>query len=117
MDFNFILYMNKIFHLVILLVSLLINQCSAATCLELNPSKKSTCHDKTVANSGKYCCYYKAKANGVTGTTCFELTKDQKENIKDYIDQVEKAGVSVKSLDCKSSFIEFGLLSLIFLLL
>ena len=109
--------MNKIFHLVILLVSLLINQCSAANCPEANPSKKSTCHDKTVANSGSYCCYYKAKANGETGSICLELTKDQKENIKDYIDQVEKSGVSVKSLDCKSSFIEFGLLSLIFLLL
>ena len=108
--------MNKIFHLVILLVSLLINQCSAA-CPEVNPSKKSTCHDKTVANSGSYCCYYKAKANGETATMCIELLKEQKEKIDDYIGQVEKAGVSVKSLDCKSSFIEFGLLSLIFLLL
>jgi hypothetical protein len=109
--------MNKIYRLVILLVSLINILCTPTTCIEANPSKKSTCHDKTVANSGEYCCYYKAKANGVTGTTCFELTKDQKENIKDYIDMVEKAGVSVKSLDCKSSFIEFGLLSLIFLLL
>ena len=109
--------MNKIFHLVILLVSLLINQCSAATCHEVNPSKKSTCHDKTVANSGSYCCYYKAKANGETATMCIELLKEQKEKIDDYIGQVETAGVSVKSLDCKSSFIEFGLLSLIFLLL
>ena len=109
--------MNKIFHLVILLVSLLINQCSAATCHEVNPSKKSTCHDKTVANSGTYCCYYKAKANGETGTMCIELLKEQKEKIDDYIDKMEETGVSVKSLDCKSSFIEFGLLSLIFLLL
>jgi len=109
--------MNKIYHLVILLVFLLNIQLSASTCVEANPSKKSTCHDKTVANSGSYCCYYKAKASGVSGTSCIELTKDQKDNIKDFIKEFEKSGVDVKSLDCKSSFIEFGLFSLIFLLL
>jgi hypothetical protein len=109
--------MNKIYRLVILLVSLINILCTPTTCIEANPSKKSTCHDKTVANSGEYCCYYKAKANGVTGTSCFELTKDQKDKIKDFIKEIEKTGVKVKSLDCKSSFMQLGLFSLIFLLL
>jgi len=109
--------MKKIYLLIILLVSLINIQYSSSACIEANPSGKSTCHDKTVANSGSYCCYYKAKANGETATACIELTKDQKDNIKDYIKQLEKSGGSVKSLDCKSSFIQFGLFSLIILLL
>ena len=109
--------MKNIYHLICLLVLLLNIQYSSPICAEANPSGKSTCHDKTVANSGSYCCYYKAKANGATGTVCLELTKEQKDNIKDYIKQIEKAGADVKSLDCKSSFIQFGLFSLIILLL
>ena len=49
-------------------------------------------------------------------TTCIELSKEEKENIKEAIKEAEKGGADIKSLDCKSSFIEFGLLSLMLLL-
>ena len=104
----------------ILLVSLLNIQYSNSSCVEvgLNPSKESHCHDQTQSNSGTYCCYYKVKAHGVTVTSCLPLTKDQKDKIDDTISNLEKTtSVTVESLDCKSSFIEFGLFSLIFLLL
>ena len=109
--------MKKTYHLLILLVSLLNIQYSNSACIELNPSKASNCHDKTVANSGTYCCYYKIKSHGVSAASCLELPKEQKDKIDDYIKNIETSGISVESLDCKSSFIEFGLFSLIFLLL
>jgi hypothetical protein len=108
--------MNKIYYLAILLVLLLNIQLSVSVCVQANPTKKSTCHDRTPAYAD-FCCYYKVKASGVTVTSCLELTKDQKDKIKDFIKEIEKTGVKVKSLDCKSSFIQFGLFSLIFLLL
>ena len=102
----------------ILLVSLLNIQYSNSACIELNPSKASNCHDKTVSNSGTYCCYYKVKALVATADSCLELTQQEKDNIDDTIKNLEKTtSVTVDSLDCKSSFIEFGLFSLIFLLL
>ena len=109
--------MNKIYYLAILLVLLLNIQLSVSACVEVNPSKKSTCHDKTVANSGYYCCYLKQKFQGETFEMCSELSKEDKENIKEVIKEAEKEeDVDIKSLDCKSSFIEFGLLSLMLLL-
>lgn len=111
--------MIKIYQLFILLVSLYIY--SSNDCEQEDVSKKSVCHDKTVKDSGKYCCFIKAKANGKTSSACVSLTKEEKENIKKTIEEWEKAadvsGAKIKSLDCKSSFIELGLISLIFLLL
>ena len=108
--------MKKIYQTIIFLVSLLFIHSSEDKCYEINPSNKSTCHDKTVANSDIYCCYLKQKFLGETVTTCIELSKEEKENIKEAIKEAEKGGADIKSLDCKSSFIEFCLLSLMLLL-
>ena len=107
--------MKKIYQILILLISLL--YIYSESCEEINVSKKSTCHDKTVESSGEFCCYIKSKYNGETATGCISLLKENKDNIKDFIKEMEKQGGKVKSLDCKSSFIEVGLFSLIFLLL
>ena len=85
--------------------------------MKKNASKRSICHDKTEANSGFFCCYLKSTYNGNTATECMEFTKEEKDNIKKTIEELESFGGEVKSLDCKSSFIELGLFSLIFLLL
>ena len=107
--------MKKLYQILILLVSLL--YIYSNSCEEENVSKKSTCHDRIVESSGKFCCFFKYKYDGDTKSGCFLVSKEEKENIKDYIKELEKSGGKVKSLDCKSSFIEFGLFSLIFLLL
>jgi hypothetical protein len=77
--------MKKIYQTIIFLVTVLFIHSSDDNCYELNPSKKSTCHDKTVANSDIYCCYLKQKFLGETLTTCIELSKEEKENIKEAI--------------------------------
>ena len=107
--------MKRIYQITILLVSIL--YIYSDDCISVNPSGKSDCHDKSDKSGSSFCCYYKIKVNGQTSTTCLPLTKEVKEKIKDYIKTAKNTGVEVESLDCKSSFIGFGLLSLIFLLL
>ena len=109
--------MKKIYQIVILLVSLLyINSSSDCNGIE-NPSR-SECHDLSSADNGEYCCFYKYNYKGTTYTTCLLLDKSEKDNINKCIDTIEtEDDVSIKSLDCKSSFIELGLFGLIFLLL
>ena len=111
--------MKKIYQIIILLVSLLYIYTSTDYCDidDGNVSKKSTCHDRTIESSGDYCCYLKYKYNGETYSICSLLDKEEKENIKDTINDYKSQGTDVKSLDCKSSFIELGLFSLAFLLL
>lgn len=111
--------MKKIYQLVVLLVSLLYIYSSEDNCYEEDVSKKSKCHDKTVKDSGYYCCYIKSKDNDGTYAGCIELSKEEKNDIKKYIEEIEseEGEGDIQSLDCKSSFIELGLFSLIFLLL
>ena len=109
--------MKKINQLIILLISILYIY-SSGICLEEDVSSKSTCHDQTNESADLYCCYLKAKFDGETGTGCIPLSKAQKDDIGSYIKNMEKTSdADVKSLDCKSSFMELGLFSLIFLLL
>ena len=119
MTLTFIFKMKKVYQIIILLVSLLyINSSTDPYCEDENVSKKSICHDQTVANSGEYCCYIKGKYKGETYTGCTSLSQAQKNDIDKTIDEIEDDdGGSITSLDCKSSFIELGLFSLIFLLL
>lgn len=108
------------YQIIILLISFLyINNSSEDDCFEMDPSKKKVCHDKTVSNSGYYCCYikYKSKGNGQTYTLCSELSSEEKKDIDKAIEELESEGADVKNFDCKSSYLELGLLSIIFLLL
>ncbi len=109
--------MKSIYQIIILLVSLLyIN--SSSDCNDIENPSRTECRTYTSADDGEYCCYYKVKYQGNTYTRCLLLDKTEKDDINKFIDQLEKEDdVSVKSLDCKSSFIELGLFSLIFLLL
>jgi hypothetical protein len=110
--------MKKLFPIIIFLISVwYIYSSSDPLCEGENVSKRNICHDQTQENSGFFCCYYKSTYNGDTATGCTELTKSQKENIKKTIEDLESKGVDIKSLDCKTSFIELGLFSLIFLVL
>ena len=118
---TFIFKMKKVYQIIILLVSLLyINSSSEPECDDQEVSSRSVCHDQTVDNSGFYCCYLKEKykGNGNTHTECITLKEAEKKDINKIIGDLEdEDGATVMSLDCKSSFIELGLFSLILLLL
>lgn len=106
----------KIYQIIILLISIV--YIYSGSCVKENPSKKSECHDLYTEEQKKTgsCCYLKAKADGETVTVCMPLTNEQKNNIKDYIKDLEKGGGDVKSLDCKASYLSIGLFSLILIL-
>ena len=106
------------YQIFILLISFLyINNFSYDGCFENNTIKEN-CHKKTDSNSGNFCCHlnYTSKENKKSYALCTKISKDQKDKIKDLIRELISNGAIVKSLDCKSSYLELGLLIIIILL-
>ena len=106
----------KKYQIIILLISIAY---ICSRCEKENPSKKSECHDAYTdedRNNGKYCCYIEVKKDGKEEKFCEDYTKEEKDNIENTIKEIEKDGLDVKSLDCKSSYLSISLFSLIFLL-
>jgi len=104
---------------IIIFISLILSICSADTC-DPEKSKASSvkdCDKLEKLNGYPYCCYFKGKDEDGERETCLPLTKDNYDNIKDYIKEFEKDGGKVKKLDCKSFYLELSVLIFIFLLL
>ena len=83
------------------------------------PSKKKDCKDRLTdsdKNDGySYCCFIEIK-DGTKG--CWKLTKDNYNNIKDYIKHEEEGmDGKVKTLYCNSLFLKLGLMNILFFLL
>lgn len=109
--------------LYVLLVLTLIAQCLSTKCLDpTKPSKAEDCNNREL-DSGEYyrCCFIEAEMKGVESKTCLPLSKEEYDDIGDYIDKSEKAakdmGVDVEdySIDCGSNYIVISILSLILL--
>lgn len=83
----------------------------------VSASKAKDCKDLKLADKYSNCCYVKGKQNNVDVSTCISLTKDQYNNIKDYIKELESGGADVKKLDCNSYFLELSILSFILIFL
>ena len=83
-------------------------------------AQKSDCKKENLSPSEKddkkeYCCYYK---NG-DSARCTGLTKYQYDHIKDFV-KYKKLTSNVKDdaeIDCKSFYLEFNILVLLFILL
>ena len=90
-------------------------------------SSSDDCKDLKVSGDGNHCCYLyvKGEYEGKTSESesCIELTKEEYDNIDDYIDKAkdnaEKAGGKYKKyeIDCYSSFLTNSLLGIILFLL
>ena len=85
------------------------------------PSQVSDCQDKLSQSQidddkKTHCCYSKDDAH--TNPKCISLTQEQYDNIKDYIkfNRILWGEVNL-SVDCYSSFINFGLIYSIILIL
>jgi hypothetical protein len=89
-------------------------------CFKLN-AQKEDCKKENFDSDEKeakkeYCCYYK---NGDT-TACTSLTKYQYEHIKDWVKSQKLSDYNIKDdaeIDCKSFYLEFNILVLLFILL
>jgi len=93
------------------------------TCLtDSGINKASDCHSRELSpdekQSNKYCCYLYTSRNGVEGKECMTASIDDYNNIDSVISTIEGLfSVTVKSFDCKSAYLQIGLLSLLFFLL
>ena len=89
-------------------------------CYKGSDAKKEDCKKENLIAGEKdlhqeYCCYYK---NG-DSTSCIGLTKYQYDHIKDFV-KYSKLTENVKDdaeIDCKSFYLEFNILVLLFILL
>ena len=88
-------------------------------CDDIEPSGKKDCKDRLTdsdKNAGySYCCFVEIK-DGAKG--CWKLTKDNYNNIKDYIKHEEEGmDGKVKTLYCNSLFLKLGFMNILFFLL
>jgi len=87
-------------------------------CSDVKGTKASDCQNKLSDNEKEkgysYCCYVKA----TTDEGCARLTKDSYNNIKKAIKDLEtERSLEIKSLDCHSLFLKFGLVNILLFLL
>ena len=105
--------------LYVLLVLTLIAQCLSTKCGDpTQPSKAEDCNNREL-DSGEYrCCFIEFEIKGVKSKACGAVTKEQYDDIDDYIDKNEDTlGDTVEdfSIDCGSNYIVISILSLILL--
>ena len=110
----------KIFQ-IILITTLVI--CIHNTCMKLKDvASKTECFSRELsdaekASEGKYCCYFLYLDGSHEDDSCLPFSQKQIDNIEDTIKAYETLmEVTVKSLDCKSSYLQIGLLGLLFFL-
>lgn len=105
------------YSLLILLI-LLISSSSSPCEDKTSASSSKDCKDLAVETGDKYCCYLKGKTGGKEYKGCASLTKEEYDDIDKTIKALEDLPDSeIDKLDCKSYYIQFCLLSLLFVLL
>ena len=101
-----------------ILLILLISHISSAPCLsKTDASSSKDCKDLDPGTGFKYCCYLKGKSGGISVNMCIPLTKEAYDDIDKTIKDTKDSKGEVDKLDCKSYYIQFCLLSLLFVLL
>ena len=83
-------------------------------------SKAKDCEDKDLEEGSEYkhCCYIKGKYNsGESVSSCVPLKESEYNDIDKTIkDYEENSKSKIDKLDCKSFYLQFGLISLVFLI-
>ena len=103
--------------LLVLQFNFVTNSCSG------DASSVEDCQSKTLGTGQYKCCFGEGEWDGGSGSGCIPLTKDQYDNIDDYIDKeeenAENSGLNDYELDidCSSNYLLISLLSLILLIL
>lgn len=93
-----------------------------STCLAGLVESKRVCHEAPLSSAektlgGKYCCYVAYKKGDSKITACMTATQSQYDDIESFMYDLKQKGYNNLSVDCKSHYIEFGLLGLLLLLL
>ena len=83
-------------------------------------SKVEDCQSKTLGTGEYKCCFWEGEWDGGSGSGCVGVTKEEYDDIDDYIDKLEEAGDEADldiDIDCGSNYLLISLLSLILLFL
>ena len=83
-------------------------------------SSVEDCQSKTLGTGEYKCCLYEAEYDGGSGSGCVGVTKEEYDDIDDYIDKMEEnSGLADPDIDvdCNSNYLLISLLSLILLFL
>ena len=78
------------------------------------------CQSKTLGDGEYKCCLYEAEWDGGSDSGCESVTKEQYDDIDDFIDKLEDSAEVEDydlSIDCSSNYLLISLLSLILLFL
>ena len=87
---------------------------------EGSASKVEDCQSKTLGTGQYKCCLYEVEYDGGSGSGCVGVTKEEYDNIDDYIDKAEENSEYADpdiDIDCSSNYLLISLLSLILLFL
>ena len=69
-------------------------------------------------DEGSYCCLFKIENNGQSTKICSEVDEDDYKDLQTYTNTLKNvAGYSQLEIDCNSYYLQFGLLSLILILI
>ena len=83
-------------------------------------SKATDCNKLKVCDGYQYCCYMHSTSNRGTYKGCTELTKEEYNDIKKYISELEEeskdSNGKIKEIDCNSARLGVGLLILLLIL-
>ena len=84
-------------------------------------NKPSDCHSRELSSTekqhNKYCCYLYYTHDGKESKECSCTSQEEYDKIDDTIKQYEEFfGIKIKSLDCKSTYLQLGLFSLLFII-
>ena len=86
-------------------------------CTKFSDATRSECKERENI-VGSYCCFLHTKNGNDELKQCFPYTQNQYDNIEETIKSIESAtSFKVVSLYCKSSYLQMGLLGLLFFLL
>ena len=109
----------KIFPIIILVYNFLYIQNNCELGLEKVDDPKNCTQRKfsdTEKNLKKHCCYFKYTILGKQFKDCNALTEEEYQNVKEISKNYTKTGVYISTIDCKSSYLQIELLSLIFII-
>ena len=87
--------------------------------LTVSASNPGDCSKLIKASSCNFCCLFKGKWKGIDYSgNCMDLSPVRYNEMKEYIEEMNKEeGYDIQSLDCKSSYMQIGILYLILLFL
>ncbi len=112
--------MIKHYILLILLVSVSYVHTQQSACEDgQSASSVDDCINKigqSYKNSGYHCCLQKGKKNGREESMCKYLTEEDYKDVDDYIGDLED-GYNDVTVNCKSYYLQIGILSLLLFLL